>query len=655
MRRTELKNVSRVTPYPWAKPGIRDASRLEFAIAIAPVLLLISAAMIWAISLPYVRLSTMNDLGLISVLPPGYFFSLVLLTMSFCLSLRSPLTRNWVLLADVGLLVLILYGTPALVEQTPHFAVTWRHLGLVDFVVQNGVVRPKYSAYFDWPGFFTLGALVTRVTGLSSLVNFVAWTSMFLNLLYLLPLVVIYRSSARNSRLTWLALWIFYLANWVGQDYFSPQGFAYFLYLAVLAILLAWFRGRSFGSFRLDSVWIRFREKSPRLARLIVGQRQEAASSEASPRQRLWLMAAAIAMFAAMVPSHQLTPFGALLAVGLLTVFNQTRTRTLPILFAVIIIAWLVFPATPYLTGHLASKVSTVGTVDQNVQHGVAGRVHGSAGHMLVVRLRLVMTAAVALMAIVGFCRWLIAGHRDLSIAFIAIAPAPLLLAQYGGEMFLRVYFYSLPGLAFFAAASFYPNLGPLHTVTTANQSDGHATYDKKSLTAFIPFRPGADFLPSWRTIVSIGLVSIVLVEGFLITRYGNERMDYFTPEEVAAARFLYSVAPPGSLFEAPGISVPWQFEGFTTYKTEWVSAKVVKDADIATLEADMSTNGHGSYLLVTRSAAATLELYDGLDPGVLSRFEKALVDSGHFVIIYQNADARVYLYVHLPAGRGPR
>ena len=35
---------------------------------------------------------------------------------------------------------------------------------------------------------------------------------------------------------------MFVLSGWVGQDYFSPQGFTYLLYLAFVAILLVWFR-----------------------------------------------------------------------------------------------------------------------------------------------------------------------------------------------------------------------------------------------------------------------------------------------------------------------------------------------------------------------------------------------------------------------------
>ena len=53
---------------------------------------------------------------------------------------------------------------------------------------------------------------------------------------------LILRTLTIDRRLVWLAVWVFYLGNWVGQDYFSPQAFAYLLYLMLLAILVTWMR-----------------------------------------------------------------------------------------------------------------------------------------------------------------------------------------------------------------------------------------------------------------------------------------------------------------------------------------------------------------------------------------------------------------------------
>ncbi|HEX7101472.1 MAG TPA: hypothetical protein VF201_02400, partial [Nitrolancea sp.] len=424
---------------------------------VVPIALLLAAILIWATSLAGVSLRPMNDLGLISVLPPGFFLAAGLLTCSFCLALRSRPVNNPVLLLHVGILILFLYGTPALVEQTPRIAVTWRHIGLIDYVMHNGKLLPKFDAYFNWPGYFALGAFITQIAGLSSLVSLAAWSNVFFNALYLAPLGLIYRSTTRNARFVWLGLWFFYLTNWVGQDYFSPQGFDYFLYLALIAILLGWYRSKSVHVLPIGIIRIQFQRMLPRAARSLEGHRNDEVSMQSNPWQRVGLMAAVLVIYAAMIPSHQLTPFAALLGVGLLAIFNRITPKSLPIVMAAMVLSWTSFMAVAYFAGHLNSILGTVGAVDQNVQRGVVDRLRGSPDHMVVVHARVAMTAAVGALALAGVFRRLIAGYRDVSMVLLGVGPLFLGLAQYGGEMFLRVYFYALPALAFFAAALFFP------------------------------------------------------------------------------------------------------------------------------------------------------------------------------------------------------
>ncbi len=77
---------------------------------------------------------------------------------------------------------------------------------------------------------------------MQSPLSYAAWGPVFFNLLWLPALLFIFHTATEDRRLSWLAVWFFYLGNWIGQDYFSPQALAYFLYLVVLAICLAWFR-----------------------------------------------------------------------------------------------------------------------------------------------------------------------------------------------------------------------------------------------------------------------------------------------------------------------------------------------------------------------------------------------------------------------------
>ncbi len=486
---------------------------------IIPIVIPAAAVTLWLISLGQVGLQSMSDLGLISVLPASYFLSIAVLTVGFCLFLWQRHTSTGVFLVYVGVLIAILYATPALVEQMPRFAVTWRHLGLTDYFIHGGPVVPRFDAYFNWPAFFASTAMLTQIAGLSSMVNLVAWTSVVFNVLFLIPLMLIYRSATRESRLIWTGIWVFYLANWVGQDYFSPQAFGYFLYLGMLGILLLWFRGPVTRTVSVSTVWNRMRRISPRVAEFVGGQHSTGAYVEATPWQRVGLLVIVIGAFAAMVPSHQLTPFAVIGSVTLLVLLDQITTRTLPIIMAVILLGWMGFMAISFFAGHLQPILANTGNVNQSVQTGLVGRINGSPEHTFVVNARLWISAIIGVLAMLGGVRRLINGYRDLAMVALTLAPTPIILIPYGGEMFLRTYLYILPGLAFFAAALFFP--GP----SVAEVRDAEETAVASRRTAElnridyrgIPSSSGGLNLPTlFLTITAVGLLSVLLSAGLI-------------------------------------------------------------------------------------------------------------------------------------------
>jgi len=128
---------------------------------------LIGAAILWALSLPGLDMRQMNDLGLVSVLPPVYFAALALLSASFALAVNSRKTPGWLLFLHVVLLILIIHGTPALTYETLRYGWAWNHVGVTDYILKFGRVDPNITyesglkIYHNWPGFFALGALFT--------------------------------------------------------------------------------------------------------------------------------------------------------------------------------------------------------------------------------------------------------------------------------------------------------------------------------------------------------------------------------------------------------------------------------------------------------------------------------------------------------------
>ena len=111
----------------------------------------------------------------------------------------------------------------------------------MEYIGRTGETLPILDARIAWPGFFALFAFVTKAAGITDLTTILQWTPLLSNLLYLLPFVLILRQVVATTRARWFAALLFVLVQWIGQDYFSPQGFTFALYLAFVAILLRWF------------------------------------------------------------------------------------------------------------------------------------------------------------------------------------------------------------------------------------------------------------------------------------------------------------------------------------------------------------------------------------------------------------------------------
>ncbi len=206
-----------------------------------------AALALWvSVLLGNVPLGSMTDLGLISVLPARFWIALVLLCVSFCVLVRRGTASAFVLGAHVALLLAMLHATPAILYDTLRYQWAWKHVAITDYVMGHHGVdlslgNATMVAYQDWPGFFTWNALLTGASGLSSPLSYASWAPFVSEALYGLPLMIIFRQLSGDPRVRWSALWIFYLGNWIGQDYFSPQGFAFFLYLVVIAVVLRLF------------------------------------------------------------------------------------------------------------------------------------------------------------------------------------------------------------------------------------------------------------------------------------------------------------------------------------------------------------------------------------------------------------------------------
>lgn len=580
------------------------------------------AIALWAGSIGAMDPRRMDATGLVSIMPPGVLAALVLLTLSFAVAVTRRELVAPLLAVQVGALIVMLFGVTALVEAQPRFEAAWRHAGIIEFITSTGGVDPGIDAYFSWPGFFALAGFMVKAAGYGSAISLLAWAPVFFNLLYVGPVVMIVRAATPDRRIVWLTLWIFFVANWMGQDYFSPQATGFFLYLVIVAILLRWFTPAAGARLRPARLLT-----APRLP-WWGPDRDPGAPIEGGPVQRMALMGIVIACFAALVPSHQLTPFAVLAAVAVLVLFGGCTARWLPVLMAVLVGMWIVYMTTVFLKGHIGTLTGSVGKVDTAVSANLSNRIAGDPGHLIVVYSRLALTGALFGLAGLGFLRRVRRGLPVRAHAALGLAPFPLLILQpYGGEMLVRVALFSLPFTAYFAATALAPDGWRLPTVRA----------------------------PALVAAVCAGLLGL-----FLFARYGNEKMDFFTDQEVAAVHELYRVAPRGSLMLTASQPLPWKYKDYGSYKFRILSQEVQHAAAAGTLtpglvgetRAVMAAfpRGH-SFLIITRSQLAHDELLGATQLLPIARLETALLGSRLFRVVYRNRDAVI---LRLAAGGKP-
>jgi hypothetical protein len=568
---------------------------------------------LWLLAIRGIRLDEMTDLGLVSVTPISVLLLLALLTVSFALSLVGR-PGFWVPLAHVVVLIVMLYGVTAFVEHDPRFASVWKHVGVMDYIARNGSVNPHIDAYFNWPGFFALGALITKVAGFTSPLAIAAWGPIAFNLLAIPPLVVIFRWATDDWRLVWLALWVFYSANWVGQDYISPQAVGFLVWLTIAASLLTWFVPRRGVLSSSSSLRQLLGSLDVRRIRAWIGARGARPVHAAAGWTRVGLFILVVGMFAAIVTGHQLTPFAALCAVTGLALFAALDLRGLPLIMGVLLAAWIGYMTTTYLAGHIETVAGPFGSLGQNIDQNVGNRVGGSPDHELIARIRIATSAAIWLLAAAGVARRWLTRRFDVAIVVLGASPFVLpVLQPYGGEVLLRVFLFALPAVAFFTATLAFPS-----------PDDGR----------------------SWPAVASVAIVGCLLLSAFEYTRYGNERLDHFTRGDVATVHALYRVAPPGATLVAGSYNIPWQYQDYADYSyrfvTELKAWRQDKNPRSLITELRDSFGKNGSYVVITQSTKISTTLLDGR-PGQLTRFVRALRRSRAARELYRGTDGDVF------------
>ncbi|MFD5106117.1 hypothetical protein [Streptomyces cinereoruber] len=594
------------------------ALRTPDALNLLPLLL---AAALWSWALPRIDFRNIAEFGLLDRFPLTFYASLAVLTGGFVLTLRRAGTAPLWPATYCAAMLFALKAPPAILYDNVRYAWASKHDAIISRLLDQGTVHPGtelsggMSAYDQWPGFFSLDAALVRAFGVDAAASFINWAPVALGLLTVPVLILVYRTFSDDWRLVWTGVWIFQLANWVGQDYLSPQGFSYLLYLTVFAVVVRHF--------------VLPGSAGPLRDRSALDPAAAAVPPPTTTRQRAIAVLILLPVIATINASHQLTPVMLCATLFALCLTRRYRNIGLLVTSGLVMLAWNLTMGRELFLETLGTLREKAGDLLANSRPGFAGDPTGP-GPELVGNANILMVLSLGGLAVAAVLLRRRLARSALPLVLAAAAPLPAFAVNdYGGEMVFRVYLFGLPGSAFFAAAALVPAVGAA------------------SRAAATARRVAAVALP---------VTLIAMLAGFLPSYYGKEGMHYASPGETALTRRAFDRAPEGSLFLAATGAFPDAYYRYDRYE-RWFFTEQEVDENLRMLQDPASylaggiPEGKPAYVLLTPTQGEAVIGEGYLPAGGFDKLRDALKRSPLFEVVEESEYGLVLR--HRPATTG--
>ncbi|GAB5491931.1 MAG: hypothetical protein Phog2KO_21460 [Phototrophicaceae bacterium] len=279
---------------------------------------------------------------------------------------------------------------------------------------------------------------------------------------------------------------------------------------------------------------------------------------------------------------------------------------------------WISYVASGFAKDVVESTIESLGQIFDTLDQGLVNLNTVSEDQRIISLIGRIMTLSLWGVALLGILRRIYNRQWDVSIIVIAFAPfAMVAVNSYGGEMIFRAYYFTVPFMTYLVARLFFP----------------------------------MDQLKSrvWQSI-AIAILSALILIGFLFAHFGKDRQYYFSPAEVQASQYLFSVAPENSLIIEMSRNYPGQFVNYEWYATVPIdreSRDVIQeivDNPEEELGRWLSNSAYNeTYLIVTKSQIAAIEMLGTFPVGGVESIEETLRNSPLFFVFYENEDVRIY------------
>lgn len=558
--------------------------------------------------------SRIGRLGLIDAVPAVSWAGISVLLVCAVLVVGEQRRHKLAFGVLFAAVLFLLHGSSGLLETHPRFPVAWLHTGFIDTIAEDGILLGRYDARFSWPGFFAGGAYLQQLTGTDSTMWLVRFAPVFINATAALGIWALGRSLRLGVVPRSLAILLFVVVNWTGQDYFSPQATAFVLVLTVLVLVSDYFPdvGPAVAS---------------RAGRTL---RYRGARTGPNPEQSSRLLFLCLALCGVIVVVHQLSPvFLVAMLIGL-ALAQLITARWLGVTVALMTLAWLSFGSEIFWIFQLEKIVGDVGAVDEIVGANVGNRVTGALpSRELLLQARLGLTGVVWLAAAAaGFVSWRRGlGRRQLFLLTAMVAPFPALVAQpYGGELLIRIYLFTLPFAVLLIADAWLHEREPSETSLLRR--------------------------------LQIGLVLVLVVPVFMLARFGNAEYESVSDPDIATYEALITAAPTGAevFVDNRQTLIDWQRAGdfrFTSLDSVVLEPldgvapadelSIIGDAVLERLE---QSSASSVFVYFTRSQQTYGEQTGRFGVGYLSDLVDELLETDRFLVVQRVGAGAVLEFV---------
>jgi hypothetical protein len=463
-----------------------------------------------------------TDIGLASAFTPVYWAGLVSAVALFVGATFRQRVASKTAFAMIVVVTGYYHAVMPFATHLPRFFWTTRHTAVVDFIAQNGRVNRNIDIYHNWPAFFGANGLFSDVSHANPL-YYARWSHLVIMLMCVVSLYALVEAFTHDQRLQLTAVFLFVVGQWTGQEYFSPQAIAFFLLVALLAVLV-----RSLSTYRdsgpISMLRRRILEPLSRSASVRPDWAFRAGSRATSRDTRVGYVIGALT-FVAMALSHQLTPYVTVLMLSTLVILRRVRA------FWLLPTAYLTLLATLALSySFLERSGINLLSFDLNPAAKRGGgavfyELEEKGGGLVVSRLTLLLLVVFVLGAVVGLFRRIRSGFSELEAALIFACPPFVVLFQgYDGEGLYRAFLYGLPASSYLLACTLLPRVN---------------AYRLR------------------RTQIAAPLLCIGLAVLWPFVGYGREKTYGFFDDEVAAAQLIEETALPGSSITAFSTGLP--------------------------------------------------------------------------------------------------